>query len=93
MINKLVFLFSVIAAKSSWAVSDTDLFKDVEKKGNVLIDFLTSGWFAFAITSAALIYVITAILQGKMELIRGFIIVGACFLLSNVPTIAEWIIG
>jgi Zn-dependent protease with chaperone function len=66
MINKLVFLFSVIAAKSSWAVSDTDLFKDVEKKGNVLIDFLTSGWFAFAITSAALIYVITAILQGNM---------------------------
>jgi hypothetical protein len=91
--SKLYFIISLFITKAAWAVSDADLFKKVEKKGNVLIDFLTSGWFAFAITSAALIYVITAILQGKMELIRGFIIVGACFLLSNVPTIAEWIIG
>ncbi|MCI5108840.1 MAG: hypothetical protein MRY49_03280 [Candidatus Pacebacteria bacterium] len=88
----LTFLY-VFLANTAFAVSEDELFKESTEKGDVILEFLTTGWFAFAVTAAVLLYVIFQMVQGKMEFMKAFIIVFTTFLLSNVLTIAKWIVG
>lgn len=69
-----------------------DVFGDVETKGNMLVDWFTGGFFAFAIVALALLFVIVSFLQGRMEWTRALTIVIASILIGQVPKIAMWLI-
>jgi len=70
-----------------------DVFGEAEEKGNVIVTFLTSGWFGFALVAGALAYVALGIMGGRMELSRAAWIVFGSFLLGRVPAIASWLLG
>ncbi len=70
----------------------SDVFGEVETKGNMLVDWFTGGFFAFAIVALSLLFVIVSFLQGRMEWTRALTIVLASILIGQVPNIANWLI-
>jgi type IV secretory pathway VirB2 component (pilin) len=70
-----------------------EVFADIEDKGNIVIDFLTNGAFAFIVVVLALLWVTIGFLQSKMEWQRCLTIVLAAVALGNIPTIARWLLS
>jgi uncharacterized membrane protein YvlD (DUF360 family) len=70
-----------------------DVFDDVEEKGSLIIEFLTSGFFAILVVTAAIIYIAYMWMQRKIEITTALIIFLGAIALGNAPRIAEWLIG
>lgn len=69
-----------------------EVFSEVENKGNVVVEWLTSGFFAFVIVVLALTYVVVGFLQGKLEWTRAITIIICSILIGQIPSIATWLI-
>lgn len=90
--NYLNTVYMALCPLSAMAQSVTDVFGGVEEKGNMLVEWFTSGFFAFALVALALIFVIVSFLQGRMEWTRALTITIASILIGQVPKIAMWLI-
>ena len=89
---KAAGLIVAISPLQAMAQAVNDVFGDVETKGNLLVDWFTSGFFAFAVVAFALLFVVVGFLQGKIEWTRAITIVVASILLGQVPKLALWLI-
>jgi hypothetical protein len=88
----LPLIIQNIISQNAAAQAVNDVFGEVENKGNILVSWLTSGFFAFAIVALALMFVIVSFLQGKMEWTRALTIVISSILIGQIPNIAAWLI-
>lgn len=70
-----------------------DVFNDIEDKGNTVIDFLTSGFFAIMVVTVAIIYISYRWMQRNIEFTTALVIFLGAILLGNAPAVAEWLIA
>ena len=83
----------LLSLSSSAYAQVQDVFDDVEDKGNVIIEFLTSGFFAVMVVTAAIIYIAYMWMQRKIEMTTAVLIFLGAIFLGNAGRVAEWLIS
>ena len=78
---------------SAIAQTATDVFTDVETKGTLIMNWFTNGWFAIAMVTFSLLFVVISFLQGRMEWTRAIAIVIASIVVGQVPKLAAYLVN
>lgn len=94
--KRIVQFFNLIYLSfitSALAQNIDEVFDDVEEKGSEITCFLTSGYFALAVVTIAIIYIAYAWINRKIEVPMALTIFFGSVALGKAPAIASWLTG